>query len=674
MFLGMKFEKINIIKGGSVAIQCDRDFKEEIKASKTAFRISKTTTNKVVIHLDGSVAFRCEMSDITIQDGRSGAPEQLTPENWGDLTDGLNDSKGGVGGGDADGKIAAHNTSPGAHQDIRDELAKKVEAVAGKGLSANDLTDELLQLLQSALQGADLLGFVKNPTWNGTQYVLTLPVDGKQSLVIDLPVEALLKDLRYDEDTNELVLVTDMGDRRVPLNKLVVGLASEAYVNQMFVDFADTLHKVAFTGNYDDLENLPIPGNSISDLPESTELISIDSSANYPAPEWVMTHSALDRAVVMTEHYIFVGGYYGLQAINRATKEVVSIFGMTAERVHSLYVYAGAVYASTSNGGLWYISGMYPESRHVVSTINSLNIIGEVPYIYGGMDLYVSPRYQTGGGLSKIRSNDLIPTSVTVGNFTKSVYHKGFLIAAEAGFSNARKFIRYDPESDMAVDITGMPSDARVENLAILNDEVYAFTGEFALSALRIWRINIASFSAIEVYRGTTPFRTNGFGVNECDGTLVLGGHYFNPIDNTLTPLSIPNGWSGERVIGTQNGRVFIMNTRGAIYRVLDRGAVVLIRGEISGLPALDWSGASQDDVFLFGADSVNYNARIRYIVVDAALTDLHGRIHDKWVSIKNPTSKSVMHPPMPQSEYDALEAAGMLKDRYYFTYDDSQS
>jgi len=102
------------------------------------------------------------MSDITIQNGITGAPEQLTPANWDELTDGLNDSKGGAGGGDSGGDasaaIGAHNVSPTAHQDIRQSIAnvvtalgdvytkseadgRFVEQVPGKGLSTNDFGD-----------------------------------------------------------------------------------------------------------------------------------------------------------------------------------------------------------------------------------------------------------------------------------------------------------------------------------------------------------------------------------------------------------------------------------------------------------------------------------------------------------------------------------------------------
>ena len=222
-------------------------------------------------------------------------------------------SRGGGGGGNVDGKINAHNVSPDAHQGIRDELANKVEKVVGKGLSANDLTDELLLLLQKALQAADLMGFVKNPTWNGAQYVLTLPVEGGQALVVDLPVEALLKDLRYDEETNELILVTDMGDRPVLLNKLVVGLASEAYVNQMFIDFADTLSRVAFTGSHGDLSGRDAEG--AHDLATDTKagfMSKEDKAKLGDIPDSTQLDALLENKVDKREGYGLVADKYQL--------------------------------------------------------------------------------------------------------------------------------------------------------------------------------------------------------------------------------------------------------------------------------------------------------------------------------------------------------------------------
>jgi len=80
-------ERINIIKAGCVTIQYGNGFKDEIKASVRSFRISRSESDTVTIHLDGEILFRTKIYLVTIQDGRTGTPEQLTPANWDELTD-----------------------------------------------------------------------------------------------------------------------------------------------------------------------------------------------------------------------------------------------------------------------------------------------------------------------------------------------------------------------------------------------------------------------------------------------------------------------------------------------------------------------------------------------------------------------------------------------------------
>ena len=89
-------ERINIIKNGNrVAIQGVYS-KKERNVSTASFRIGRDEkTSLIAVYAFNAILHRTEMENVTIQDGRSGTPEQLTPENWGDLTDGLNDSEGG---------------------------------------------------------------------------------------------------------------------------------------------------------------------------------------------------------------------------------------------------------------------------------------------------------------------------------------------------------------------------------------------------------------------------------------------------------------------------------------------------------------------------------------------------------------------------------------------------
>ena len=91
---------INIIKGNSVTIQFGEGLRDEMKVSKSTFRISKSASDIVTIQIDGIRHFwKAKMNTVTIQDGASGTPEQLTSSNWSELTEGLYELKGGMGGG-----------------------------------------------------------------------------------------------------------------------------------------------------------------------------------------------------------------------------------------------------------------------------------------------------------------------------------------------------------------------------------------------------------------------------------------------------------------------------------------------------------------------------------------------------------------------------------------------
>ena len=91
---------INIIKGNSVTIQYGDGYRDEMKVSKAAFRISKSASDIVTIQINGiGFYWKAKLSMVTIQDGANGTPEQLTSSNWSELTEGLYELKGGMGGG-----------------------------------------------------------------------------------------------------------------------------------------------------------------------------------------------------------------------------------------------------------------------------------------------------------------------------------------------------------------------------------------------------------------------------------------------------------------------------------------------------------------------------------------------------------------------------------------------
>ena len=97
-------EKLNIIKGGQLVIQ-NLTANKELGASKAAFRITNENDKRILVHLDGRMMFSTNIENVTIQDGRTGTPVQLTPTNWSDLTDGLSDSEGGGVAADLTGEV-----------------------------------------------------------------------------------------------------------------------------------------------------------------------------------------------------------------------------------------------------------------------------------------------------------------------------------------------------------------------------------------------------------------------------------------------------------------------------------------------------------------------------------------------------------------------------------------
>jgi len=115
----------------------------------------------------------------------------------------------------------------------------------------------------------DLTGYVHNPTYNHNTHILTLPTTGGQALVIDLPIEQLIEGMSFDSGTNELVLTLQNGQtQRVPLNTLVVGLASETWVRN---------NAVMLTGNQTVAGNKTFSGTTSLARPQSSRAPTADN-------------------------------------------------------------------------------------------------------------------------------------------------------------------------------------------------------------------------------------------------------------------------------------------------------------------------------------------------------------------------------------------------------------
>ena len=204
---------------------------------------------------------------------------------------------------------------------IRQELGGKVDKVAGKGLSTNDFTNEDKSKLNSALQSetdptvpqwakqpnkpsytAQEVGALSNSTkygstidltMNSTTYVLTLSLKDQDGTVlntktVDLPIESVVVNGRYDAANKKIVLTLQSGSTiDVPVGDLIAGLQTEiTSVNMLDADLVDdtnSTHKFVttqekqawnnksdFSGSYNDLLDKPTIPTTLSQLSEDT--------------------------------------------------------------------------------------------------------------------------------------------------------------------------------------------------------------------------------------------------------------------------------------------------------------------------------------------------------------------------------------------------------------------
>jgi len=204
---------------------------------------------------------------------------------------------------------------------IRQELDGKVDKVAGKGLSTNDFTNEDKSKLNSALQSetdptvpqwakqpnkpsytAQEVGALPNITKYGSTidlamdsatYVLTLSLKDQDGTVlntktVDLPIESVVVNGRYDAANKKIVLTLQSGSTiDVPVGDLIAGLQTEiTSVNMLDADLVDdtnSTHKFVtaqekqawnnksdFSGSYNDLSDKPTIPTALSQLSEDT--------------------------------------------------------------------------------------------------------------------------------------------------------------------------------------------------------------------------------------------------------------------------------------------------------------------------------------------------------------------------------------------------------------------
>jgi len=212
--------------------------------------------------------------------------------------------------------------------EIRQELGGKVDKEQGKGLSTNDYTNEEKTKLANAITeeqdptvpswakqsakpsyNAQEVGALPNTTKYGstidlsmdsTTYVLTLSLKDQDRTVlntktVDLPIESVVVNGRYDAANKKIVLTLQSGSTiDVPVGDLIAGLQTEITSANMLdadlVDDTNSSHKFVtaqekttwnnksdFSGSYNDLTNKPTIPSKTSDLTNDSKFVSANS-------------------------------------------------------------------------------------------------------------------------------------------------------------------------------------------------------------------------------------------------------------------------------------------------------------------------------------------------------------------------------------------------------------
>lgn len=224
--------------------------------------------------------------------------------------------------------------------EIKQEISGKVDKEQGKGLSTNDYTNEDKQKVNSALQSetdptvpswakqpnkpsytAQEVGALPNNTKYGSTidfamdsatYVLTLSLkdqDGTalNTKTVDLPIESVVVNGRYDAANKKIVLTLQSGSTiDVPVGDLIAGLQTEiTSVNMLdsdLVDDTNSTHKFVtlqekqawnnksdFSGSYNDLSDKPtIPAAQIQsdwNQADNTQKDFIKNKPSIPAAQ-----------------------------------------------------------------------------------------------------------------------------------------------------------------------------------------------------------------------------------------------------------------------------------------------------------------------------------------------------------------------------------------------------
>lgn len=169
-----------------------------------------------------------------------------------------------------------HLTDAQAHNSL---FSAKVDKIAGKGLSTEDLTSELLALLQSALQRVDVQDLPDSPETE-------LPASANQVRLLNIAVTNILNLLNSDDVTlDELQEVVDFikANREDLQNLAIANIAGlvDALAAKVDVVAGKALSTNDFTDAYkEQLDNPPVTYERVQDFSSNATIVGAIDGVN----------------------------------------------------------------------------------------------------------------------------------------------------------------------------------------------------------------------------------------------------------------------------------------------------------------------------------------------------------------------------------------------------------
>lgn len=170
---------------------------------------------------------------------------------------------------------------------VQEELNKKITAVEGKGLSSNDLTNELLNTFNEKVGTEQISNLFKDVSYTASNGVISFTLYDGTEKNIDLPLELLIDtsaNNRYEPTTKEIILVlADGAELKIPVNDLVnnyVGDGNTIDVIENEISISENVVEIINSkfdeSNKEVITNYFMPSETMADITESTFTVPED--------------------------------------------------------------------------------------------------------------------------------------------------------------------------------------------------------------------------------------------------------------------------------------------------------------------------------------------------------------------------------------------------------------